>query len=133
MTFLLALAAAPAWSAPDLLVESITTGCTGSGGTPNLYVTVYNAGNSTASAFYVDLFRDELTPPPIGSYGEKYKQVSSLAAGTRKLLVFPYTAADQLWTGWVDVLVDTDEWITESNEGNNHRDAYLQLPDCSFN
>lgn len=133
MSFLLALIAAPAVAAPDLIVEDISLGCTGSGGTPDILVRIRNVGTTASGAFYVDLFRDEPAPPPIGSIGEKYARVSSLAAGASKLLTFNYGYADQLWTGWVDALVDTDELITESNESNNHRDEYMQMLDCSFN
>lgn len=132
MLTLLALLA-PADAAPDLVIEDISVGCTGSGGTPTLLVYVYNSGTTAAGGFYVDVFRGEPAPPPIGTVGEKYQYVSSLAAGARRLLTFNYGYADQLWTGWVDVLVDTDQIVAESNETNNHRDEYLQLLDCSFN
>ena len=131
LTLLALLASANA--APDLIVEDIFVGCTGSGGTPTLLVYVYNAGTTAAGGFYVDVFRGEPAPPPIGSYGEQYKYVPSLAAGTRRLLTFDYGYEDQLWWGWVDVLVDTDQIVAESNETNNHRDEHIQLLDCSFN
>lgn len=133
MLSLLALLTATADAAPDLIVEDILLGCTSSGGTPDILVRVRNVGTTASGAFYVDVFRGEPAPPPIGSFGEKYKRIPYLAAGDYELLTFNYDHADQLWRGWVDVLVDTDEIVSESNESNNHRDEYMQLLDCSFN
>src|SRR5262245_57623536 len=115
MWFLSMLAAQ---AAPDLVVQSVTAGCTGSGGNPTLVVTVRNNGSTASGAFYIDLFRDEPVAPPIGAFGEQYHQVSPLAAGAAAVWGFEFPG-EEGWAGWVDVLVDTDQRVSESNENNN--------------
>jgi subtilase family serine protease len=130
--FLIAMIGAAA-AAPDLVVERIEAGCTGTGGDPTIVLFVRNNGTSASGRFYVDVFRDEPAPPPIGSFGDQFWSFpAGLAAGARTTATFVFPG-EVGWSGWVDALVDTDTLVTESNESNNHTDQLLTLPDCSFN
>ncbi len=117
----------------DLVVSGpISLGCTGSGGSPVVYVTVKNQG-LTRGRGWVDLFLGEPAPPAIGTYSSIYKLSDYLDPGQSQLVSFTIDDAWQDQSLWVDVLLDTTESVAEDNEDNNHEDQYVTIPDCSFN
>ncbi len=116
---------------PNFEIVSITEGgCTGSGGDPVVAVTIKNTGAVTAQA-WVDVFTGLSAPPTIGTYSTLYRMSDPLAPEQRQTMSFAIT--DGFTSGWVDILVDTTQTVTELDETDNGAYDYLSLPDCSFN
>lgn len=114
---------------PDLTIRSISTGCTGHGGEPTVSVLVANDGIVDASA-YVDVFYGLPIPPAMGEWGDDFAYISVNAGSTTlRTFVMDASAGERFY---VDVLVDTDDEVDESDESNNHDDRLVTVPDCSF-
>jgi len=101
-------------------------GCDGI--SPELVVVVENKGATQASA-YVDVFVGLPAPPSIGTLGTYYQYVT-LAPGASQAIYFSLDPMHQGSLEWIDVLIDTDQWVAESVETNNHLDAQVQLDSC---
>ncbi len=118
---------------PDLTIDSITVaGCTGTGGEPTVRVEVANRGTFSGRG-WVDVFAGEPAPPAIGTYSSNYRMSPNINPGDSVFMSFAIDRSFQNTNTWIDVLVDTTQTVTETNESNNHRAARLALPDCSFN
>lgn len=119
---------------PDFSASNITiSGCTRAGGLPRVRVTIKNTGFAS-DRVGVDLFVGAPYPPPMGTRSALGKKTRQLATGESEDLYFtiPAEAIGYHSTQWFDVLVDTTQVVEELNEGNDHTDAELELPDCSF-
>lgn len=107
---------------PDLTI-TVFDGLTD--GDYTLYeIEVTNTGGADSGSFYLDLFYDSIYEPVMGDYGDAYVSVPSLAPGAS------YTwdpdveqGPEIVWDSWL--LVDTDDAVQESDEGNNV--GYLEL------
>lgn len=117
----------------DFVVDGpIQLGCTGSGGSPHVSVPVKNQGLTSGSA-WVDVFVGLASAPSIGELSSHFVSSTTLVPGQRKLR--SVTIPDS-WEGqsvWIDVLLDTTQSVAEGNEGNNHAEQFVTIPDCSFN
>ena len=100
---------------PNLVIDGIVDL-----GDETLEVTVRNAGLGASAATYLDVFFERQTPPAIGEYGDAFDQVPGLDAGATHVII-----VDKLGSGWVDAIVDTDEYIDESDEDDNWFDALI--------
>ncbi len=115
---------------PDFQVVSIqAAGCTGTGGSPQVAVTVRNNGPE-ANWTWVDLWVDRPSAPSIGELSSNYRQSSVLEHREEQTLYFTVNPAST--SGWVDVLVDTTQTRDELDETNNLLYRYVPYPDCSF-
>lgn len=81
-------------------------------------VTIRNYGTTDAGSFYLDWYADRASAPVPGTFGNRYKQFSGLAAGATDSMVTSYT-----YTTEGDIAmyaqVDTDGTVSETNETNN--------------
>jgi hypothetical protein len=115
---------------PDFDVIGVTEGgCTGPGGNPKIAVTIKNKGAVTSRG-WVDVFTGLAVPPSIGQYGSMWRMSDYIAPEGTQTLWFEVTSGFD--TGWVDVLLDTTQSVSELDESNNGGYSYLNLPDCSF-
>ncbi|MBL4686315.1 MAG: trypsin-like serine protease [Nannocystaceae bacterium] len=115
----------------DFDVVSVTEGgCTGSGGDPVVAVTIQNNGVVSAHA-WVDVFTGLQYAPSVGDLAQIYRDSGVLAPAEKKTLWF--TIDNGFESGWVDVILDTTESVTELDESNNISFGNLTMPDCSFN
>lgn len=115
---------------PDFEILSITpNGCTGSGGTPTVGVTIRNRGGVTASA-WIDVFEGLPSAPTFGDMSSNYLMSPPLPPmGTRTV---SFAVGEDNWSGWIDAIANTGNWTTESDTTNNIRSRFVSLPDCSF-
>lgn len=117
----------------DFVVSGpIGVSCTGTGGSPQVTVSVKNQG-LTAGAAWVDVFVGLPSPPTIGTTSTHYVQTPVLSPGRTQLMLVTIPDSWEGQSQWIDVLLDTPQWVAEGNETNNHADLYLAIPDCSFN
>ncbi len=115
----------------DFDVISVTEGgCTSSGGDPMVAVTIQNNGVVSANA-WVDVFTGQQNAPSIGDFSAIYRDSGVLAPAETKVLYFPIDNGFE--SGWVDVVLDTTQSVTELDETNNISFGNLTMPDCSFN
>ncbi len=104
-------------------------GCTGSGGNPQLAVTVENAG-VVSKGVWVDVFTGLSAAPSVGQLSSIYTHTGWVAPAEIKTI---YVEIDNGFTsGWFDVILDTVTSVDELDEGNNVSWKNLSLPDCSF-
>ena len=115
---------------PDLIVSSVTptrssyeTGMTGV-----VHAVVTNQGEQDAGAFLVTMVNGEETWS---------SQISSLAAGASKTLMFPFSTPSEPQTIVITVTADSKDAIVESNEQNNSNSTTVeiiepQLPDLTI-
>ena len=116
---------------PDFQVTSIVSGgCTGSGGDPEVKVTVRNNG-PLAGSTWVDVFTDLGAAPTVGTFSTNFRMSNALHERETQDMWFVVTPASN--PTWVDVIVDTTRSRDELNETNNVSSARVTLPDCSFN
>jgi len=83
-------------------------------------VLIENTGpEDILGGFYVDVYGDHPQIPPLGDIGEGYTYVAGLAAGEQRWIdvVIEDGPGVGTWTSWVRV--DTDQWITETDESDN--------------
>lgn len=96
---------------PNLRVASITTGPD-----DTMRVTVVNDGGDASHGTYLDIFVGvQLDAPEIGDWGNSYDSFGALAAG--ETITFSYPRPAPMTP--VTAIVDTDEVVLESNEGDN--------------
>ncbi|MEM7159546.1 MAG: trypsin-like serine protease [Myxococcota bacterium] len=112
-------------------VGTIGLGCTGTGGSPTVNVTVKNQG-LTRGRGYVDVFVGLSSPPAIGDLSPHYRLTPYLDPGESALVSVPIPQSFQGQSGWVDILLDTVQSVDESNEDNNHEDQYSTIPNCTY-
>jgi subtilase family serine protease len=82
-------------------------------------VTVRNQGTGNiGGSFYVDLYKDSNTIPPVGEFGDIFCEINGLAAGATKTctMKIAYAAAGN-YKMWAQV--DVDGYIPETDETNN--------------
>ncbi len=106
---------------PDLIVQGISTDPVfpAPGEPVNVTVTVENQGSGDATnSFRVDFYKHLTTPPAPHQVGDAYCKIGGLAAGATTTcdVTVKYVAAGT-YDMWAQV--DTDENVSESNEGNN--------------
>jgi|GEM_PF-5358039 len=105
---------------PDLVVLGIETDPAepDPGETVDVHVTVKNQGAADAGGFVIDWYADLAAPPLPYEVGDRWESVTSLAAGATYTMSATYTYST---TGIYNMYaqVDTDQQVTESNEGNN--------------
>ncbi|RLE15192.1 hypothetical protein DRI96_00280, partial [Candidatus Aerophobetes bacterium] len=92
-----------------------------------------NQGNADAGSFWIDLYKDRDTAPTKGQKlerekgltGDYFTLISSLAKGATGSTTFTYTyntpGTKKIWAQ-----IDTDDYVTESNEDNNIYGPYDQ-------
>jgi len=82
-----------------------------------LTITVQNAGDGGASDFWVDVYLDPPAAPQPGDLGDYYEPVFYVGPGEEVDVAvnFETTAGDHT----VYVVLDTEDEVEESNEGNN--------------
>lgn len=83
----------------------------------HVFVKIKNTG-ATVGPFYVDLFEGADAAPQIGQFGDQFQQVPWLS-GDGKPIVVEFVIDVLPDNGFLDVLLDTDKWIDETNENNN--------------
>lgn len=68
--------------------------------------------------FFIGLYQNRSTPPVFGDYGNLYGTIAELAAVSTQQHVFEVSSQTVgLWNSYVQI--DSDNYITESNENNN--------------
>ena len=80
-------------------------------------VEIANQGDTSTESFYVDVFVDADDEPVIGTDGDDYVLISSLAAGESTYAEF-YIDTWCHWC-WSWAVTDSLDWIAETNEDNN--------------
>jgi len=83
-------------------------------------VQIENTGpDDILGGFYVDVFQDYQQIPDVGEIGEGYTYVGGLAGHATEWVevVIQDAPTNSPWTSWTRV--DTDMWITETDEGDN--------------
>ena len=115
---------------PDLIVSSVTPTRTSfeTGMTGVVHAVVTNQGEQDAGAFLVTMVNGEETWS---------SQISSLAAGASKTLMFPFSTPSEPQTIVITVTADSKDAIVESNEQNNSNSTTVeitepQLPDLTI-
>ena len=115
---------------PDLIVSSVTPTRTSfeTGMTGVVHAVVTNQGEQDADAFLVTMVNGEETWS---------SQISSLAAGASKTLMFPFSTPSEPQTIVITVTADSKDAIVESNEQNNSNSTTVeiiepQLPDLTI-
>jgi len=123
---------------PDLTITNITSTPNPSAPGQEVQVTVEfaNQGNADASAFYLDLYANQDTAPVSRQWGDKFTEISGLAAGATSSYTFTYTyntsGTKKIWAQ-----IDTEGQVNESNESNNIYGPYSHqvvsaLPDLTI-
>jgi hypothetical protein len=93
----------------------------------HLLIYVYNNGNTASGSFYVDVFLNEPDYPVPGMFSPYYVQFPSIPPGDRTAFEVSVPGIQYSWGGgWIDVLVDSDQLVYESNENNNLDSAYYE-------
>jgi hypothetical protein len=82
-----------------------------------LTITLVNSGNGSASDFWVDVFLDPPAAPEPGELGDYYHPVFYAGPGEEVEVAFNFEPREGDHT--VYVVLDTDDEVEESNEGNN--------------
>ena len=80
-------------------------------------IDVLNTGSESVSAFYVDLFLDSFTQPPLFSDGDKYVDVDGLAPGETHYADFFLDESCSYCYTWI--VVDSYDEIDETDESDN--------------
>ncbi|MBT3219701.1 MAG: hypothetical protein HN348_11465 [Proteobacteria bacterium] len=109
---------------PDLLVANIDV--TDSTDFVLVEIELTNEGETGAADFWVDLFFDPSGEPSMGDLGEEYESVDYLGPGETTKVVMSIYDVD---SGQHDiyVVVDTENDVEESNEGNNVLDTTVEV------
>lgn len=108
----------------DLQIDSVVTSYDSWSGTASYDVTVRNNGAAPASSFWIDAFVDRATAPVMGELGEGYIEVSGLDGGaTTSVTLYASASCSEICNSWV--IVDTDDLVFESDEGNNIEGPFL--------
>lgn len=101
---------------PDLVVSSFAAQV--AGGTVTYRVSVCNQGTVAADGFYVDVYYDRIQAPPPWEFGDDYEPVAGLQPLQCQELTFTRSGTPVgTYASWVQV--DADNYVSESNEGNN--------------
>lgn len=100
---------------PDLHIRGVEG--IGSSGIITLSVEIENTGVVDAAGFFVDAWLDASSEPDFGGTGDDYVWVDWVGAGETTTVELYLYADDGDHTVWV--LVDTNEHIDETEEGDN--------------
>lgn len=114
---------------PDLLEVHHNTWC--SGDRPVVNIHLENHGVADAAPTYVDFFIGRSAAPSMGEYGDQWERTPTMSPLMHRFFAFTLEPARSGGTHWIDVIVDTDESVDESNESNNIRSFQVTLPTCS--
>jgi hypothetical protein len=99
------------------------TGVVSSGtNTVTVSYTAENNGLADASAFYVDVWPNEATPPSLGTTSSTRNSHAGLVVGGR--ISGTVTLSSPLTSGTAYAIVDTEDSVTESDETNNVSAGY---------
>jgi hypothetical protein len=109
----------PAWSAPDLETSVTGIGCNPSQGYSFVSALVENYGDTSADGFYIDMWQGRTTAATIGMYSPRAAWIPGLGPDEWVQVTWIPSEPELPWTGWFDVLVDSDCFISESREDNN--------------
>ncbi len=82
-----------------------------------LTVVIENTGTKGSSDFFVDAWLDPSGTPKVGDYGDDYALVEYVGAGATTQLSFTFEANSGSHS--IAVVVDSEDSVEESNEGNN--------------
>lgn len=106
---------------PDLIVQSITTNPTApaAGQNVSVTVTIKNQGAADATnSFYVDFYKHRTSAPLPNTIGDFACNKTGLASGATDTCIGTVSYASAgTYSMWAQV--DTNQQVTESNEGNN--------------
>jgi len=123
---------------PDLTITDITSSPNPSTSGDKIQVTVEfaNQGASDAGSFWIDLYKDQDTAPESGDLGDKFVEITGLAAGATSSYTFTY-AYNSSGTKKIWAQIDTNDNVNESNENNNIYGPYSHqvvsaLPDLTI-
>jgi hypothetical protein len=116
-----------ALAAPDLRVSIVTPFCY-AGYLPRVIVGVSNDGDAPASA-YLDVFVDLPAAPSVGTTSTIFRRTGTVQPYTTRFYTFDLLDAPARET-WVDVIVDTDQIVFESNELNNVSSSWADFTGC---
>lgn len=112
----------PSTELPDLVIQSFWVDNAdpeiGQSVTITIVVQNQGTGNLYDTGFYIDLYFNPASPPQPGENGDVYWAICGLDAGAT--VTKSHTVSETspgYWHSYAQV--DGDEWITESNEGNN--------------
>jgi hypothetical protein len=94
-------------------------------GDATLNLSIGNKGNGSASDFWVDIFVDPPTAPVVGDLGELYTGAGYLGAGETVDGSFQITLSEG--SHEIYVILDTDDFIDESDENNNIASAVVTI------
>lgn len=99
------------------------------GGWVTLTATVENKGTKGASTFFVDLFVDPSSTPKVGDQGEDWSLISYVGPDETERASFSFEASPG--THEVVLVVDTEDKVQESNEGNNVHSTEVEVSGSS--
>jgi hypothetical protein len=99
----------------DLYVQDLTLEPGDGGFTAS--VRIGNKGTAAATGFFIDLFLNPSSSPKMGDLGDKYGMVEYIAPGESAAGTFTFDVADG--THNLVVLIDSEQSVEESNNGNN--------------
>jgi hypothetical protein len=118
-----------AFAQANLKVIDMEVGCSPYPYQTEVRIKVKNTGSTTANYFYVDVFFDLPFAPSVGDYSDTYTLESGLQPGQVRwvTLPVPYEYVEYRHNTWVDVVLDTNRWVPESNEFDNVYSAYVWL------
>jgi hypothetical protein len=100
----------------------------GPGGQPVVTVAVFNGGD-TPSSTYVDLYVGWPWPPSfweVAPYDEDTGELQPFHMGFYDFYL-PFSTPDHVW---IDVIVERDRLVLETDEGDNQAAAYLDFSGC---
>ncbi|MEQ1570880.1 MAG: hypothetical protein ABMA64_34945 [Myxococcota bacterium] len=101
---------------------------------PGVWIGIFvgNSQNVASRGFWVDVFQDLPAAPVPGQLSDNYEWVTGIGARNSASWsdwVYFQLDAEDGWSGWVDVSIDSTRAISETNEGNNIMSKFIVV-DC---
>jgi hypothetical protein len=86
-----------------------------------VFIKVVNLGTARCAGFWLDVWVDAPAAPWFGDYGDFFHYFPNGLEPGGQTAVTMYIPGSNTRTDrfWIDMLVDTDQWVSESDEGNN--------------
>ncbi len=110
---------------PDFVVQSITLSSTSviPGDSMTATISVKNQGGASGSGGSLNVWIDRSSDAPVGSAGDGWASVGTLAAGASSTFTHTFTAPASVGNKTYRAFVDSADAILESDESNNQRGA----------
>lgn len=115
----------PVVQRPDFIIESISfpSSYVTVGQTLTATVTVKNQGPVSGDGGYLDVWIDRANEAPVGSDGDGWASIGTLAAGASRSFTHTFTASAPVGTKTYRAFADSADITQEGNESNNQRTA----------